>query len=203
MRSDDHPSFLPCDNIEIQPNLKAEFFLVYFSSPSLNWIKTAIKLFSTGYRGVSLVDWKQFGGWGGGEEWGRCSHNYTRASQRYLQPVYPLRRCSWCCDQIFEDRECFLPQMKCMMSASVEIIFYWAWLIISVRVIEPKLKETTVNHFASRHYWWIEVFTWVRVKQYARIVWASLLSSLEVSGYDCLLHRFSPTFQPPLFSVEN
>ena len=41
------------------------------------------------------------------------------------------------------------------------------------------------------------------VKQYARIVWASLLSSLEVSGYDCLLHRFSPTFQPPLFSVEN
>ena len=41
------------------------------------------------------------------------------------------------------------------------------------------------------------------VKQYARIVWASLISSLEVSGYDCLLHRFSPTFQPPLFSVEN
>ena len=40
------------------------------------------------------------------------------------------------------------------------------------------------------------------VKQYARIVWASLISSLEVARYDCLPHRFSPTFQP-LFSVEN
>ena len=41
------------------------------------------------------------------------------------------------------------------------------------------------------------------VKQYARIVWASLISSLEVARYDCLPHRFSPTFQPTLFSVEN
>ena len=32
------------------------------------------------------------------------------------------------------------------------------------------------------------------VKQYARIVWASLISSLEVARYDCLPHRFSPTF---------
>ena len=41
------------------------------------------------------------------------------------------------------------------------------------------------------------------VKQYARIVWASLISSLEVSRFDCLSHRFSLTFQPSLFSVEN
>ena len=40
------------------------------------------------------------------------------------------------------------------------------------------------------------------VKRYARIVWASLISSLEVARYDCLPHRFSPTFQPPLSSVE-
>ena len=90
--------------------------------------------------------------------------------------------------------------MKCMMSASVEIIFYWAWLITSVRENEPKLKETTVNHFALRHYWWIEVYTCSEhsesVKQYARIVWASLISSLEVARYDSLPHRFSPTFQP-------
>ena len=142
--------------------------------------------------------------------WGRCSHNYTHASQRYLQTAYDFRRCSWCCDQIFEDRECFLLQMKCMLSESVEIISYCVWLMISVWENEPKLKEKTVNHFALRHlrhYWWIEVYTRSEhgksIKQYARIVWASLISSLEVARYDCLPHRFSPTFQPPLFSVEN
>ena len=38
--------------------------------------------------------------------------------------------CSWCFEKILEDRECFLLQMKCMMSASVAIICYWAWLSI-------------------------------------------------------------------------
>ena len=154
----------------------------------------------------------QIGEWGGGEEltrsetWGRCSHNYTHASQRYLQTGYNRCRCSWCYDKIFEDKEYCLLQMKCMMSASVEIIFCWARLIISVWEKEPKLKETTVNHFALRHYWWIEVCTFSEhsesVKQYARIVWASLISSLEFARYDCLPHRFSLTFQPPLLSVE-
>ena len=43
----------------------------------------------------------QIGEWGGGEEltrsetWGRCSHNYTHASQRYLQTGYNRCRCSW------------------------------------------------------------------------------------------------------------
>ena len=67
---------------------------------------------------------------------------------------------------------------------------------------EPKLKEMTVKHFASRHYWWIEVYRCSEhsesVKQYARIVWASPISSLEVARYDCLPHCFSPTFQPPV-----
>ena len=40
------------------------------------------------------------------------------------------------------------------------------------------------------------------VKQYARIVWASLISSLEVARFDCLPHRFSQTFQPPQFSIK-
>ena len=40
------------------------------------------------------------------------------------------------------------------------------------------------------------------VKQYANIVWASLISSLEVARYDCLPHRFSQTFQPPQFSIK-
>ena len=71
---------------------------------------------------------------------------------------------------------------------------------------EPKLRETTVNYFALRHHWSIEVCTREHgesVKQYARIVWASLTSSLEVASYDCFPYRFSVTFQPPLFSVEN
>ena len=74
-------------------------------------------------------------------------------------------------------------------------------LIISVWENEPKLKETTVNHFALRHSWWIEVYTCSEhgksVKLYARTVWASLISSLEVARYECLPHRFSPKFQPP------
>lgn len=66
--------------------------------------------------------------------------------------------------------------------------------------------EKTVNYFALRHHWLIEVYTREHndsVKQYARIVWGSLISSLEAARYDYLPHRFSLTFQPPLFSVEN
>ena len=51
----------------------------------------------------------------------------------------------------------------------------------------------------------IEEYTRVNnesVKQYARIVWASLISSLEVARFDCLPHSFSQTFQPPQFSVK-
>ena len=151
----------------------------------------------------------QFGGWGGGEKltrsgtWGRCSHNYTHASQRYLQTGYNRCHCSRCCDQIFEDKECCLLQMKCMISASVEIIFYWAWLIISVWEKEPKLKETTVNHFALRHYWCIHVqwAQWVsKAIRQNRMGFSYIFSWRR---YDCLPHCFSSTFQPPLFSVEN
>ena len=64
----------------------------------------------------------------------------------------------------------------------------------------------TVNYFALRHQWKIEVYTREHselIKQYARIIWASLISSIEVARYDCLPHSFSLTFQPPLFNVEN
>ena len=56
---------------------------------------------------------------------------------------------------------------------------------------EPKLKETTVNYFESRHHQSIEEYTRDNgelVNQDAKIVWASLLSSLEVSRYDYLFH---------------
>ena len=116
----------------------------------------------------------------------------THASQRYLRAAEDLRCCSWCFEQIFEDRESFLLQRKCAMSASVEIILFWAWLII-------------FNYFEFRHKQSIEEFTPDNselVNQDARIVWASLTSSLEVSRYDCLPHHFPLTFQPPLFRVK-
>ena len=150
-----------------------------FSSSSLYWIKTVIKVFSTGCRKASSMDWKtSFGGWGGGEELTKSGPGDDVLTTTHMlvsgifKQLNDFRRCSWCCDQIFEDRECFLLQMKCMLSASVEIISYWAWLKISVWENEPKLKEATINHFALRHYWWIEVYTCSEqsVKQYARIV---------------------------------
>ena len=107
--------------------------------------------------------------------------------------------------QFFEDRKSFLLQMKCAMSASVEIIFFWAWLIILVWENEPKLKETTVNYFEFRHHQSIEECTRDNselVNQDARIQWASLISSLEVARYECLPYSFSLTFQPPLFCVK-
>ena len=116
--------------------------------------------------------------------------------------------CSWCFEQIFEDMKSFLLQMKCMMSASVEVPLYWAWLIISAWENEPKWKETSVNHYALGHHRSIEEYACTRenresVKQYARIVWASLKSSLEVARYDCLPTLFSLAFQPSLISVKN
>ena len=40
------------------------------------------------------------------------------------------------------------------------------------------------------------------VNQYSRIVWASLISSLEVARYDCLLHCLSLAFQPQNFKIK-
>ena len=56
---------------------------------------------------------------------------------------------------------------------------------------EPKLKETTVSYFESRRHQSIEEYTRDNselVNQDVRIVWASLISSLEVSRYDSLFH---------------
>ena len=105
----------------------------------------------------------------------------------------------------FSNMGMFSPQMKSVISASLEIIFFWAWLIISVCENEPKLKETTVNYFVLRYQRSLEEYTRENgeiVIQEARIVWASLTSSLEVTRYDYLSHRFCLTFQLPLFSVK-
>ena len=115
----------------------------------------------------------------------------THASQRYLQAAEELRCCSWCDELIFQDRESVPLQRKCARSGSVEIIFFWAWLIILFWENKPKLKETTINYFESRHHQSIEEYSRDNsklVNQDARIVWVSLISSLEVSRYDCLFH---------------
>ena len=52
-----------------------------------------------------------------------CKAINTNGNQRYFQVAKDLRCCSWYFEQIFEDRNCLL-QMECIMSASVEIIFY-------------------------------------------------------------------------------
>ena len=62
---------------------------------------------------------------------------------------------------------------------------------------EPKLKETTVNYLEFRHHQSIEDYKCDNselVNQDARIIWASLISSLEVAGYDYLPHHFFPFF---------
>ena len=122
---------------------------------SLIIIKTVIKLFSTGCRRVSSRGLRdQSGGWEGkgriGEVWKlaiKCMLFSGIFGQLRTFVVVPD-----VFEQIFEDRESFLLQRKCAMSASVEIIFFWAWLIILVWENEPKLKGTTVNYFEFRHH---------------------------------------------------
>ena len=115
---------------------------VYF--PAFILIKPVIKLFSTGCRRVSSRDLLNSLRDGGGrrENWRgmeprddvltTCKALDTHVSQR-LRTLFLMFWAS------------FLLQMKWMMSASVEIIFYWAWMIILVWGNEQKWKETTVN----------------------------------------------------------
>ena len=69
---------------------------------------------------------------------------------------------------------------------------------------EPKLKETTVNYLEFRHHQSIEDYKCNNsklVNKDARIIWASLISSLEVAGYDCLPHHFFPFFSLKTFPL--
>ena len=68
-------------------------------------------------------------------------------------------------------------------------------MIISVWENDPKLKETPVNNFELRHHRSTEEYASENselVTQYAKIVWVSLKSSLEIALYGFLLHRFIP-----------
>ena len=158
-----------------------------------------IKLLSTGCRRVSSRGLRdQSGGWRGkgrvDEVWNLGTTFSQLAIKRMLvSGIFKQLRTFVVVpdEQIFEDIEPFLLQRKGAMSASVEILFFWAWLIILVWENEPKLKETTVNYFESGHHQSFEEYTRDNselVNQDARIVWASLTSSLDVSRYDCLFH---------------
>ena len=149
------------------------------------------------------MDWKtSFGGWGGGEELTKSGPGDDVLTTTHMlvsgifKQLNDFRRCSWCCDQIFEDRECFLLQMKCMLSASVEIISYWAWLIISVWENEPKLKETTVNHFALRHYRWIEVYTCSEHGKSVKTIRQNRMSFSYIFSWSCQVWLLTPPFFP-------
>ena len=85
-------------------------------------------------------------------------------------------------------------------------VFFFRWSVWCQHQLKLYYIKRNDGKLLCVHHWSTEVYTREHsesVKQYARIVWASLISSLEVARYDCLPHRFSPTFQPPLFSVEN
>ena len=147
-------------------------------------INTVIKLFSTDYRRVFLKGLRDLsGGWEGkgriGEVWNLGTFSQLAIKRMLVSGIFwrltkDLRCCSWCFEQIFEDGESFLLQRKC----------------------------ATVNYFEFRHHPLIEEFTSDNselVNQDARIVWASLISPLEVARYDCLP---TLTFQPSLFRVK-
>ena len=94
--------------------------------------------------------------------------------------------------KFWEDWECFIFQIQCMVSVLVEIIFYCAWLIILVWVNEPKPKETTVKYFALRHHRSIEECTRENgesLKQYTRIVLAT-----EIFSWSCQVWLPAPKF---------
>ena len=162
-----------------------------------------MKLFSIGCRRVSSRGFRDQSG--EGEE--RCSHNlqsdqHMRAGQRYLQAANDLRCYSWC------RRECFLLQTTCMTQASVEIILsvtlsfgLGKWAKIEGYDGKPLRAKTRNRHHRSTEEYIRENSE--SEKQYARTVWASLISSLSVARYDCFPQRFSLTFQPPLISLEN
>ena len=83
----------------------------------------------------------------------------------------------------------FLLQMKFMMSASAEIIFYWTWLIILVWENEPKWKET-VNYLELRHHRLTEEYT-------RENVWKTNHMGLYyILSWSCQVWLLAPPFFP-------
>ena len=154
-------------------------------------MNTVIKLFSTGWRRVSSMNWKTSSGGRWGKNWRSLEpgDDILTATRMLVSGIFrQLTTFVVVLDvltKFYEDRECFLLQRKRMMSALIEIVFYWARVIISVWENEPELKETTV-YTCSEHS--------KSVKRCARIVWASLISALKVARQECLPHCFSPNF---------
>ena len=119
-------------------------------------MNTVIKLFSTGWRRVPWMNWKTSSGGRWGKNWRSLEpgDDILTTTRMLVSGIFrQLTTFVVVLDvltKFYEDRECFLLQRKRMMSALIEIVFYWARVITSVWENEPKLKETTV-YTCSEH----------------------------------------------------
>ena len=97
--------------------------------------------------------------------------------------------------------ECFVLQMKCVISASVKIVFYWARLVIWFGKMWQNWKTRPVNYFALRHHKSIEENTCENTESLKQYMGVSYIfpSSYEVW---LLAPPLALIFQPSLISVE-
>ena len=161
---------------------KSEVLVSLFSSPSSYWIKTIIKLFSAGCRGVSsrvVTDHSR--GWGGGEE------NWCGLELRTVFSQLAKRLTPMLVSGIFIKLRTFVhvPDVLRRFSKIGNVFFFrwgvWCQHQLKLYSIERptgnfglgKGAEIEGNCFALWHYWSIEEYPRENsesVKQYARIV---------------------------------
>ena len=123
--------------------------------------------------------------------WGRCSQN-THASQLYLQTTDELFLMFWAnirwlgilssSDEVYDDSislNYILLSVNCNLGW--EMGHNWA------KIERNDGKQLCIQ--TSLVDW--SICTWAQwsIEQHARIVWASLISSIAVGRYDCLPHR--------------
>ena len=98
-------------------------------------MNTVIKLFSTGWRRVSSMNWKTSSEGRWGKNWRSLEpgDDILTATRMLVSGIFrQLTTFVVVLDvltKFYEDRECFLLQRKRMMSALLEIVFYWARVI--------------------------------------------------------------------------
>ena len=134
-----------------------------------------------------------------------CNVVNKHANQRYFQEAEDLRWGSWCFEQIFEQG---------MFSSSdvvYDVSISWNYILLCLndnfrlKKNGAKIERNDGKQLRAKT-WPVDwrVYTWEQwVCKTIGQNRTSTISSLEVARYDCLLHRFSLTSQPPLISVEN
>ena len=115
-------------------------------------MNTVIKLFSTGWRRVPWMNWKTSSGGRWGKNWRSLEpgDDILTTTRMLVSGIFrQLTTFVVVLDvltKFYEDRECFLLQRKRMMSALIEIVFYWARVIISVWENEQKIERNDSIH---------------------------------------------------------